>query len=324
MKLATISAPQWARTFQRGDYHVVIAPWVRDVAGYAQYYNEAHRPSNAHIILDNGAFEGWSMMPEDLVNAATLIGADEIVLPDVLNESKGTLKLSWQCARYLADETDIQGCMFVPQALTLEKWLECLNAWLEVWYTRGLHEHLTLSIGVPGHLREKWVPETFGATMRKLECTGLAIHLLGVQDVQEFIVQLPHTIGLRGVDTSLAFALGAHGKLLTPYAKKVRLGNIKQYDKLQSHRLPLIRLNILILRLWCEQGFAPDGIPIELVRQVAARESESPEIYTSPQFALRHCRVPEGMYAIHSQWVFPSPSSERGGTPDTELIGVYY
>jgi hypothetical protein len=305
---------------------MVIAPWVRDIPGYAQYYNEASRPPDAHVILDNGAFEGWSMMPEDLASAATLVGADEVVLPDVLDESKATLKMSWQAARYLADKTDIKGCMFVPQAHTFEGWFKCLETWLDVWYDKQMFEHLALSIGVPGHRREAWTITQFEEAMETLRRVGKPVHLLGVQDVQEFIEQLPiaHTTGVRGVDTSLAFALGAAGKLLTSSAKKVRLGKPDKYEELQVRTLPLIHLNISILRRWCKRGIVPDGIPIELIHQVAARYSDDRRVFINLQFALRACGVPEGMYTLSEGMVYSTPHPRMADLNEGGAVGVYY
>ena len=265
------------------------------------------------------------MTPKDLADAAALVGADEIVLPDVLDESKATLKLSWQAARYLADKTDIEGCMFVPQALTAEGWLKCLEAWLDVWYDKEMFEHLKLSIGIPGHRREAWDRDTFQDLLLTLRRAKLTTHLLGVQDVQEFIQQLPlvHQMGVRGVDTSLAFALGAAGKLLTPSTKKVRLGTPDKYMTLPTRVMSLIHINIAILRRWCKRGYAPDGIPVELIHQVAVRTTNDRRVFINLQFALRACSVPEGVYVLEAGMVYPV----RPGTSAVEglvPIGVYY
>ena len=117
----------------------------------------------------------------------------------------------------------------------------------------------------------------------------------------------------------MAFALGAAGKLLTPTTKKVRLAKPSEYTNLPTRLIPLIHLNISILRWWCRRGLVPDGIPVELIHRVAARVTDDRRVFTNLQVALRTCVVPEGLYAQESGMVYTAVPGAPG-----EVVGVYY
>ena len=96
MKLALVAPPQALHLVesQRLSYHLVLAQYVLPDPVYADFYHKLHDKGD-FIMLDNGAAEnGHSLGIDELLVAAERVHADEIVMPDVLDEAAGTLMLT--------------------------------------------------------------------------------------------------------------------------------------------------------------------------------------------------------------------------------------
>jgi hypothetical protein len=131
------------------------------------------------------------------------------------------------------------------------------------------------------------------------------VHLLGVPDVEEFITrELPLAIELRvrGVDTSLAFALGARGKVLMISSTKEPLGDVTQYERLSTQGRRLSLLNTHILTDWVENECVLPGVPTRLIRYTASRWLKFfGEGFATVRDVMSACRFPEGKYVIVSK-----------------------
>ena len=297
MKIAHILPPPWAGSYPLGDYRMVLAPWALRYPEYAAVM----RSSEAYILMDNGAFEGDQLPISKINEAASLVNADEIVLPDVLGEPKETLRLSWKALGKLA----IQRVMFVPQGRTYEAWKGCLDAWLTKWWESPWGETYSLSLGVSnlrGAKGTKAQKGTRGELLRYAVSKELPIHLLGVSDMADFTsneLQEAHSLGIRGVDTSSAFAMAAKGKLLTPTTPKVFLGPPDKYEVLPTWARRLALLNMTLLSQWVEAGEASEQIPVYVIRQTASKWLK----YWNQGFAdldvvMKACGMPRGRYAL--------------------------
>ena len=71
--------------------HLVLAHLIEEDEEYAKWYREEKQRTNCTIIMDNSAFEMYKqnkpMYPaEKLIDMASQVGADYIVLPDYPNE----------------------------------------------------------------------------------------------------------------------------------------------------------------------------------------------------------------------------------------------
>lgn len=289
MNLAHIVPPQWEGTLFNRGYKMALAHWVLEYPTYV----EALQESSAYILLDNGAFEGAQVSVPDLVRAAQLIGADEVVLPDVRGDAKATLQSSWAAL----GQVETQSVMFVPQGRVEEDRQACLDSWMSRWDEwRGTYD---LTIGVTSLRGEGLSPQIGTRKSFLLPNSRAPLHLLGLGDVHEFSYwELPAalSVGVRSIDTSLAFALGAEGVLLTPDIPKIYLKNPAAYLALSTHRRNLIRLNVLILEQWIEEGVVDYWIPIELVRQATIAPTR--KVYASPRGALCSAGVPPGKWII--------------------------
>ncbi len=283
MRAAQYVPPQWAGRFYRPGYNMVIAPWLEDPAYVGVWPETWHRPEDDYLILENELFEKLRPppVPRELEAYCSQILPDEVILPDKLGDPTVTHWESKAALGVVGQEYRIS-VMFVPHAYTFSQWGDVLRDWLNMWERENWNKYYeSLTIGVSslrrGHKEQGSVWPEVGSRieiMRFLhEChPELEFHLLGIPTVNEFAMnELSVAIqaGARGVDTPIAFTLGAHRELLTPYSKKRFVGDITQYPKSEmTHaQLCMIRLNQKILDYWCERGEGSERIPLTLVQE---------------------------------------------------------
>lgn len=302
VKVAHIVPPRWEGLFAKGEYSMALAHWVLLNDNYAKALRKV---SGRYIILDNGVFEGEQLPSQKLREACEKIRADEVVLPDTRGNPKDTLEKS---AKYLQG-TPANRVMFVPQATSLEGWFRCLDAWLNAWVSKNWSEVFTLTIGVsaPRTSLEDMTPKRAIRTviLQNVAEYGYPLHLLGVSDPKAFAYsELPEAklAGVRGVDTSLAFALGANDILLTPSAKKIHLGDPDKYESLNTGQKRLTLLNQRILSEWCSAGKGDDRIATHWIRQTAKKWLKYyAEGFASIKEVMKACCMPRGKYALLQQ-----------------------
>lgn len=142
MKAALIPPiPELAR-YGTGDFHLLLTHLLIDPA-YEQHYLDQRR-KGAYLILDNSAHEyGEGDKALDLMRKAANIGAQEVVVPDVLFDAERTIERAVQAheAWYEGRQTGMldlaPALMYVPQGKTIEEWEECMAALISI------HHHST-------------------------------------------------------------------------------------------------------------------------------------------------------------------------------------
>ncbi len=181
------------RLIQDGEYYKVIQ----------EYIHKGH-----FVIVDNGAAEP----PEErisftsIAHAAMEMGADEIVLPDVIGDHVETVKGSL--------DPDVLSIIpqhkrfVVPQGTGWSNWERCLLQLVEVANPA--------TIGVA-----KWLEVWSGGRVKALELIGkhnlhnrCHIHLLGIHSQPFAEVMACHLYfnGIRGIDTATPFAYAQNGE----------------------------------------------------------------------------------------------------------------
>lgn len=238
MNVAHVVPPQWRKVFSLGDYRIAFVPWVLDGWRFE---------SEGFTILDHGLFESDLSIPStpDILRAIAMVQPDEVVLPDVLGDSQGTLEAAIEILLYLPHLTKV---MFVPQAESLSEWKECLAQFLNgsgVKPTIGLS-----SLRQPGSLKAQIGSRV--PMMEYLHASSFQMHMLGLCSVRCFVEEeLPAALkyGVRGIDTCAAFALGARNMSLTPRSPRLFLGS-RNYKGLDATQRDLIRFNIETLNKW--------------------------------------------------------------------------
>lgn len=99
----------------------------------AEFMVDKWRNYKGYKILDNGAFElGKSVSLSKLVKLASRINANELVLPDVFQNSEKTLKATNEALEYLESRYPDRPfkLMAVPQGKTFEEWHECFKLFM--------------------------------------------------------------------------------------------------------------------------------------------------------------------------------------------------
>lgn len=108
---------------------------------YAAYYAQRHSEGE-YLILDNSAHEHGKGNPMDvLLDLATSVGADEVVVPDVLFDRRGTLQGARKALEYLRTSTGrdhyfeagTPTLMFVPQGTSRKDWRDCMAQLANMW-----------------------------------------------------------------------------------------------------------------------------------------------------------------------------------------------
>jgi hypothetical protein len=131
MNFAYIFPENYAHLFRNAPYHLALMQCLKENWALAL---QMHRISleGKYIILDNGAYEKRAATLEDIADMQRQIQAAEIVLPDILMDTEGTLEVaghSYHWLQYLGLHAD-PSFMVVPQGTSPIRWFECLRSLL--------------------------------------------------------------------------------------------------------------------------------------------------------------------------------------------------
>jgi hypothetical protein len=163
------------------------------------------------VIVDNGAAEtGAAHRFETILDASfnLLPRVSEIVLPDVINDGKATVKRSTQAANdYVSSLPALCGFMAVPQGPDLTTYLWSFDQLVKLPGVR--------TMGISKYV-EMWCPGGRLALVNLLRETyrlqQARIHLLGLHHPLELYLQGKiNRDFIDGVDSAFAFHLGARG-----------------------------------------------------------------------------------------------------------------
>jgi len=105
----------------RLSYHLLLAQYVLTDSLYSTFYRGLHDQGD-FIMLDNGAAEKTVGIDiHMLMQAAELVGADEIVMPDVLDEAAASLSMATRNLHYVPRHKRAM----VPQGRSWTEWEYC-------------------------------------------------------------------------------------------------------------------------------------------------------------------------------------------------------
>lgn len=188
---------------------------------YSTFYLNRRRAGD-FVILDNGAAEGVDFSdPKRLTKLASDIEANEIIVPDVMGDTVGTISRAKGFAPYAAPEYKY---MAVLQGSTQQEVLRCLG----FFDTAPDMQYITC-IGIPRHLND--IHRTFRLELAEFLIanafhTRFQFHFLGASSWIREIAALTaivegyetanwDSVGFRGHDTSLPIYMGLAEKLVT-------------------------------------------------------------------------------------------------------------
>lgn len=200
--------PKGLENFALGsNFHLALAsPKLMARKTYGGMYTRAGRLGD-YVILDNGAAENDLVSDYDLLAAAGMIHASEVVAPDVIRSSAGTIKRTTNFVRVGQPRYKLMG---VPQGINLPEFRKCVKAFADLEEIRviGIPRHMIATIKHKAIRIDfaNWVVETYPGRFE--------IHLLGTDptwlaEVKHASKYAPH---IRSVDSSLPFnyAIAGH------------------------------------------------------------------------------------------------------------------
>lgn len=222
MKLAVITPSPGELCEHRFSYHMVLAQKALLYPAYARWYYEASKRGD-FIILDNGAAEGEQLSIDNLMEAANLVQADEIAMPDVLKDSGATVLLHTD--KRIRTLIPAKRRMIIPQGNDADEWLACCELLIE--------NCPAATIGIPKHT-ERFV----GGRTKLIESIShrreFNIHALGCygDPIGEVWALQVCASDIRGIDTGAPIAHAQHGELLKgQYTEHRSLGWDVYYNK---------------------------------------------------------------------------------------------
>jgi hypothetical protein len=265
VKLALIAPIAELRTFTHSDEIHLVLPHLLNMPGYGGFYFEQSKAGHS-VILDNSAYEMTARHPEALLEEAMSVLADEIVVPDALNDCEATLELagrtftSWAkglSAKYI--HLHQPQLMLVPQGQNLDEWRTCLYGLILRWqrFVRGnpelqQPEQATIGLAVPATRRvglatelllENWLYNLY-------DNYGYEIHLLGVKSLWQLNQLARDYPWIRSTDTVKPIVHALQGVMLDPLheAEPAYPGRPADYFErtLNEHQREIARYNVAV------------------------------------------------------------------------------
>jgi len=266
MRVAFITpVPELERFATASTYHLILTHICDQYPEYVEFYRERSKAGD-YIILDNSAYElGESVSIELLRKYADIIEPAVVVLPDVRNDAKETLRRTREAIEVLRDPR--WTLMAVPQAPDTDNKDHDFEAW--VASLKSMYEFPEIgAIGI--------YPETswFFPTPRRgrvelaeiLEERGLirkdrTYHMLGMADNPVELKGLSQFEWIMGCDSAKPIVQGMHGVLLHPVEGllTIRPRRPKDYfsrsfDEFQSF---CVRYNQAVILSWIQGKDGP-------------------------------------------------------------------
>jgi hypothetical protein len=259
-------------------FHLALAlPELLQRAAYTDVYQRAANGGD-FIIVDNGEAEGNRCSPQQLLDAARVLRASEIVLPDVIGDGPDTYKRAKKFVDKYGEEVQGYSLMAVAQGDNISKFMACIDllATIPGVTTIGLPRHsLSRCRSTAARIDlANWIRETY----RK----KFAIHFLGVAPtyLPEIKWAAKYAAHVRSIDSSAPFNYAMNKELLTSMKTVVRPE--RYFEKNWSMAVPrdLVLENIRIMKEWASDRGAPP--PPSEVRELSA---EHPGDEVRPKFS---------------------------------------
>jgi hypothetical protein len=242
--------------------HLCLAQLL-DNQEYVRYYR--HRAgAGDYIILDNGAHEGKQYDLQKLLQMARMLGASEVVIPDVPHNTELTLQHFYfaleslengSYTEVLMEECHYPRLMYVPQVPlnddAFTNFLKAVNR-MNKRAVLTTNDRLRFTLGVP-LMYEKVAGGLHSLLDRITWCieeTGIEVHLLGWSRDLTTPIDIAHDFpGVRSCDSAKPFVFAKHGMDISECVRKDNdsyPGRPSSYftDPLTKQEVELARRNV--------------------------------------------------------------------------------
>lgn len=231
-KLCVIAPPHDMFASLYGDMIFVQADWIKQMSekDLAKFL---HLRNNKYLIIDNQhPFSTKNTVGQvesgELLEIAAKIGANEIVVPDVIGDRFATIRSAYLFIDLYKQQHKHFNLMFVPQGFDEFDWFECYQ-----WFASAFKKNIDV-IGIP-----KWLSEiSTNLRLRLLNHIDdkFHIHFLGCATGWGEFVEIPRRV--RSWDTSLLYSLAQQGK---------SIADVGAYTKVEFNMDPKVLADPLLL-----------------------------------------------------------------------------
>lgn len=209
-------------------------------------------------ILDNGAFEGETLGPDELMDLAQAVQADEVVVPDVLGDGKATIEAIRNFERQTRSRRKSlreQRYMGVVQGATVRECVRCIisiNNQFPFIRTLGLPKHLVRTV-------ERTARVELAHYIRSMAGPLYDIHLLGTSPLWPDEIREMQEFNIRSMDTSMPFTFAHAIRRIDDGAGEFE--RPEAYFDLPKHEfdINLVSHNVHTLRSWCRGELPTDS-----------------------------------------------------------------
>lgn len=221
MKLATILPTKYLHLIKDRPYHMALAHLIGKDKEYTDFYKDMSTKGH-YVILDNGVIEGDQQDIETICNKAMLIGASEIILPDVFLDCESTISSTYNALEYVKTNYPTLKVMAVPQGRTMDEWIKCAATLTAMNIDAiGVPKVLTKLCGAHARLHAiRTIHEAIGIDLSNIEihllgCWACPLELTAIEKaVQQGIIP-----EVRGCDSAIAYAYAREDKLINISAR---------------------------------------------------------------------------------------------------------
>ncbi len=183
------------------------------------------------IIMDNGVIElGKALSVIEVIEAADLVDANCIIVPDALGDFLGTRKLVIEQNAALRNSG--LPLMKIPQGSTLAELIECAD-----W----MRDYLPVPEGDPDYWGvPRWITNELGTRASMVHYIGMRapdpkIHLLGMSRKLDDDLYCTTMRGVMGIDSANPLVLGYTGSSMLPkFYRHIKRGNFWQITELRD------------------------------------------------------------------------------------------
>lgn len=240
-----------------GDWYYCLAHLYYQHEDYRKFFKKV-KSIGGYVILDNGAAE-HSLVTEDiLLEIVRDLKPDEVIAPDILYDSKNTIKNLKRFIKRMEDEflithTKVFGC---PQGKSVSDWLWCYEQMLNLPQVKviGLSK-----ISVPycwkSAKNDQLIAESRNECVKYLVSHDLLlkpIHCLGMGDPKEYLYyhQLPKKVQflIRSTDSCYTVLAALNSIDFGKNFERVKTDNSYFNKKLNQQQILLALKNIWYLK----------------------------------------------------------------------------
>lgn len=231
-------------------HHVAAQRVLNDFSYRAFFHREAQR--GAEVIVDNGVFDlGHALPAADLIAAARMVDAREIILPDVMRDGPATIKASDEAAREIRELSDDFRLCAVVHAADDQEWLRCYDHFASSDYVGAIALPASRRPAPQNLLcRTRWTATHYLDDHGMVE-ERIVYRLLGLGRTGhlELVEQREHE-WIASVDGAAPVILGAMGIAMLPGGpyEKPSTPRIENLGPIPEDRFEVIRHNIAVVR----------------------------------------------------------------------------